>query len=69
MKPEIRIKQGGLMRCCIASALEEEAERGREDQPFLKNGDTYHCHYCGERMRMREGVVEWFPVGKDERGE
>lgn len=52
---EIRINQGGLMRCCLDTV-----------RTFLATyepveGTIIHCAYCRERMLVKDGVVEWAP--------
>lgn len=51
-----RVRDGGLMRCCLATldaAMAEAAEPPKE-------GDTLLCKYCkGDGMRFRDGAWEW----------
>ena len=50
----IRIRIGGLMRCCIQS-LDQEAPLDPQE------GETFHCLYCSDEygMRFRDDAWEW----------
>ena len=56
---EYRIRQGGLMRCCIAS-VQEYME---ETRTTPEEGTIIHCRYeksaDNGRMIFREGAWEW----------
>lgn len=50
-----RVRQGGLMRCCLLTLAEYELST----QGNGRNG-VVHCAYCKDgQMRYRDGVWEW----------
>jgi hypothetical protein len=53
---DTKVRQGGLMRCCIQTLI-EDMERD------VQVGDTIDCKYetsCDEQMIVAEdGVIEW----------
>lgn len=59
MKERYRVRQGGLMRCCIAS-LDEAMEAATEPP---KEDDRLQCKWCGKlgtgAMIFRDGAWEW----------
>lgn len=57
-RKELRINQGGLMRCCLQSAAlwaddDPEAE--------VREGERFSCRYHGEPddMIVQAGVIQW----------
>jgi len=43
--------QGGLFRCCVATATEDKEEH--------KEGDILNCKYCNGKMIFRDGAFKW----------
>lgn len=55
---ELRIFQGGLMRCCIQSLYEEHDAHILNT--FNGKGEETKCKWCGNGMRKNaQGVWEW----------
>lgn len=58
MDPNIRINQGGLMRCCLSTLSEELIKcDGERVEPF-------YCPHCGEKMVRNENKWSWEPEEK-----
>ena len=47
-----KVKEGGLMRCCLATLQ----ERDEED----KEGQIINCKYCGDKMFFNGIYWEWY---------
>lgn len=52
-----RVRQGGLMRCCLATITETMEAQSAPPQ----EGDVMHCKYHSDNggMIFREGAWEW----------
>lgn len=57
MREVYRVKQGGLMRCCLASLDDHVVERD-EDQHF-KEGEILPCKWCKSSMIFTDGAWQW----------
>lgn len=57
VKDKYRVKDGGLMRCCLASL--DDAMVAAADPP--KDGDTVRCAYCDDAYGMvfTDGAWQW----------
>lgn len=55
----IKYRQGGLMRCCIATIEDDTSKR----KGLPKEGEELHCLYCSKggaaTMVWRNGAWEW----------
>ena len=57
MKEQVRVRVGGLMRCCLETLTAETT--AATEAP--KEGDYLRCRYCSGRMRFRDSAWEWHP--------
>ncbi len=54
------VRQGGLMRCCLASLDEQMAERLERGDGPPQEGDKVSCRLCPDgNMIFRSGAWEW----------
>lgn len=54
----IRVAEGGLMRCCTAT-IREKHDSGTLYE--LKPGEGFKCHYCVNWMRLEDDcVIRWW---------
>ena len=52
-KPTLKVKHGGLMRCCLESIPENIEDNWTE-------GQILSCLYgCGDTMIIKESIIQW----------
>lgn len=60
MKDIYKVRQGGLMRCCLLSL--DDAMVAAKAPP--REGDALKCKYCGSPVVFRNGAWEWADRGE-----
>ncbi len=61
---EIKVAQGGLMRCCTGTIKEKDDDGSLYK---LEPGTGFKCYYCKSWIKLgTDGVVHWWSDHVDE---
>jgi hypothetical protein len=55
LRPGLRVRPGGLMRCCLSMLGKREMTATK----MPKEGEKLRCIYCGHSMVYCEDAWEW----------
>ena len=59
-----KVRQSGLMRCCLLTLDDEMTDRLARQQPLMIEGETLRCRWCKDDYGMvcktsEDGVIHW----------